>query len=97
MPVRAGIEIFKKSICSKISKPLCTCSFKYTKHKYLVKNKICLPSLWKNPVKVNCRCEDKLKKQEKNSRVKLGHIKYSDCFYEWWENVSVKFRWYFGS
>lgn len=32
------------------------------KHKQLVKSKICLPSFWKNPVKVNCRCEDKLKR-----------------------------------
>lgn len=39
----------------------------HIEHKYLVKCKICLPSLWKNPVKVNCRCEDKLKNQQKNA------------------------------
>lgn len=36
-------------------------------HKQLVKSKICLPSFWKNPVKVNCRCEDKLKREWKNT------------------------------
>lgn len=35
---------------------------KHTKHS--AKSKICSPSLWKNPVKVNCRCEDKLKNRE---------------------------------
>lgn len=34
--------------------------YKHNKPKYLVMINNCLPSLWKNPVKVNCRCEDKL-------------------------------------
>lgn len=28
---------------------------------------IFLPSLWKNPVKVSCKCEDKLKKKNKEN------------------------------
>lgn len=32
-----------------------------------MKTVVFLPSLWKNPVKVSCRCEDKLKNQQKKN------------------------------
>lgn len=42
---------------------------KDTKYRCLLKTEICLPSLWKNPVKVNCRCEDKLKNNGKKHKL----------------------------
>ena len=45
------------------------------------KKKVYLPSLWKNPVNVNCRCEDKLESEKDNEH---------ECLTSRCENRSTK-------
>lgn len=57
-----------------------------TKYRRLLKTEICLPSLWKNPVKVNCRCEDKLKNKRKKHKLNWDTLG-TTASDKYWETV----------